>query len=116
MKRDENKPSKPPLDLILPAAFSRKHGAAYIAHSLRHLDEKLADGSIPKLKAGRKTLVLRADCDRYLAALARKADQEFLASLDLSEVQKDVCQHVADVLEIPFEVVVRQLCIVRCRA
>ena len=50
-------------------ALSRDKAAAYLSVSTRFLDDLLSSGKIPKLKAGRKTLVRVCDLDAYLASL-----------------------------------------------
>ena len=50
-------------------ALSRQEAANYLSISIRLLDQLLADGNIPKLKIGRKTLVRRVDLDTYLESL-----------------------------------------------
>lgn len=50
-------------------ALSRDKAAAFLSVSTRFLDDLLSSGKIPKLKAGRKTLVRVCDLDAYLASL-----------------------------------------------
>jgi excisionase family DNA binding protein len=54
-------------------AFDRRGAAKYMSISTRRLDDLLTDGELLRLKSGRKTLVLRSDCDDYLARLAKEA-------------------------------------------
>lgn len=46
--------------------LTRLKAADYLSISLRHLDEILRRGEIPKIKIGRKTVVRIVDVDAYI--------------------------------------------------
>lgn len=54
------------------AAMTKSDAAKYIGISERYLDKLIANGSIPKVKLGRKTLLRTTDIEALLEANLKK--------------------------------------------
>lgn len=54
-------------------ALGRTEAAEFLAISVRHLDNLLANRALPKIKIGRKVVVRLVDLERYLDRMARSA-------------------------------------------